>query len=180
MFWTGTYIECNSWRRPQRPKRSVDLYAMEIAHQSLEVAIGLCQLRTKLYKTRQMHYLSVEHDGDMSHPLSFVDRWLCQFLYQNSPLHAHPLPYTYTVQLHRIFYTHFTSLCQQEKWWWRSMHTHFVRIVTKIFWWYLHIWCNYPHLIPTRNNRVPIVQCREDAMPFTRVLLVAILLLLST
>ena len=116
----------------------------------------------------------------MSHPLSFVDRWLCPFLYQNSPLHAHPLPYTYTVQLHRIFYTHFTSHCQQERWCWRLMHTHFVRIFTKIFWWYLHIWCNYQHLIPTTNKRVPIVQCREDKMPFTCVLLVAILLLLST
>ena len=150
MFRTGTYIECNSWRRHRGWNGLfIDLYATEIAHQSLKVDIGICQLRTKVCKTRQMQYISLEHDGDTSHPLSFVDRWLCQFLYQNSPLHAHPLPYTYTVQLHRILYTHFTLLCQQERWWWKSMHTHFVRIFAKIFWWYL------PHLmqLPTSNTK---------------------------
>ena len=114
----------------------------------------------------------------MSHPLSFVDRWLCQFLYQNSPLHAYPLPYTYTVQLHKLFILHFVN--RRDGGEDRCIHTllgYSLRYFDDIF----HIDATiYQHLIPTANKRVFIVQCREDTMPFTSVLLVAILLLLST
>ena len=110
----------------------------------------------------------------MSHPLSFVDRWLCQFLYQNSPLHT--MQYN-SIEFFILTLLHFVNRRGGGED--RCIHTllgYSLRYFDDIF----HIWCNYHHLIPTTNKRVPIVQCREDAMPFTRVLLVAILLLLST
>ena len=92
----------------------------------------------------------------MSHPLSFVDRWLCQFL---------------------LTLLHFVN--RRGGGVDRCIHTllgYSLRYFDDIF----HIWCNYQHPIPTTNKCLPIVQCREDMMPFTSVPWVAILLLLST